>query len=78
MCQKEQENQLLNFAHNVIVLRRQKGLSKTAMARLLHTSVRTINRLENGEFPRGLGVEILFHAHEHFSILPHLLLEKRL
>ena len=78
MCQKEQDNQLLNFAHNVTVLRREKGLSKTAMARLLHTSVRTINRLEGGEFPGGLGVEILFYVYEHFSILPHVLLEKRL
>ena len=69
------DSQLLNFAHNITVLRRQHGLSKTALAKQLHTTVRTITRLENQDVPRGMGVEVLFYAAERFGFHAYELLE---
>lgn len=69
------DSQLFNFAHNITVLRQQHGLSKTAMAKLLHTSVRTLTRMENQEVPRGIGTELLYHAAEQFGFRAYELLE---
>lgn len=78
MAYSKSDAQLLNLTHNLTVLRQQHGLTKTAMARLLHTSVRTITRLENNEIPRGLSASILVYAHTHFHVPPHKLLSEYL
>ncbi len=78
MAYSKTDEQLLNLTHNLAVLRQQHGLTKAAMARLLHTSVRTISKLENDEIPRGLAVSILYDVHIHFGIPPHKLLSDRL
>lgn len=78
MAHSNRDSQLLNFAHNVAVLRQRHGLTKTAMAHLLHISVKTLTRLESGDIPRGLSVDVLFHAYVHFGIPPRKLLAERL
>lgn len=70
--------QLHNFASNIRALRQRAGLTKTAMARILHTSVRTVSRLEKGEIPVRLSAEVLFHAGQYFDIPAHKLLAERL
>ena len=69
------DSQLLNFAHNLTVLRQQHGLSKTALAKQLHTTVHTLTCLENQDVPRGMGVEVLFYAAERFGFHAYELLE---
>lgn len=78
MAYNKSDAQLINLTHNLTFLRRQHGLTKTAMARLLHTSVRTITRLENNEIPHRLSASVLFYAHMHFLIPPHKLLSEYL
>ena len=47
------------------------------MARLLHIGVASLNKIENGELPPNLSIEILFQIHKHFHIRPNQLLYER-
>ena len=62
------EEMCANLTHNLNALRRQYGLTKKVMARLLGISLYSLNLLENGKIPSRLGVEILFRAHSCFGI----------
>lgn len=59
----------------LVLLRKQTGLSKKEMAQILEISVSTLNKIEKGELPPRLSVEILFHIQERFKIPPHELLK---
>ena len=56
------------FMGNLIWLRQQHSLSKARMAKLLGISARTVNRIENGEFPSGLSVRVILHASSAFHV----------
>lgn len=64
------DNQALcdNLIHNIITLRKQYGLTKKAMAKLLGISLYSLNRLESGDMSRRLGVEMVFRAQACFGI----------
>lgn len=76
--QDTSNEELLTLAFNMTFLRRKHCLSKVAMAKLLRVSVRTLNRLEQGDVPHTLGVSILFNLYRHFGICPSAILEQRL
>ena len=57
-----------NLIHNLITLRRQYGLTKKGMARLLGISLYSLNTLEAGRIPAQLGIEMLFRAQARFDI----------
>ncbi len=59
-----------NFVHNVIWLRESNGLSKREMASILGIGVKTLDRIENGELPKLLSVNIFFHIWKYFGIHP--------
>ena len=64
-----QNNELCaNLIHNLYVLRRQYGLTKKAMSKLLGISVYSLNLLESGTIPGSAGVEMLFRAQDCFGI----------
>lgn len=57
-----------HFIHNLIVLRRQLGLPKNPMAKLLGISLYSLNLLESGTIPKQLGVKVVFRTHRCFGI----------
>lgn len=63
------------FLNNVLWLRKHNGLSKKEMAKKLNISIKTLNKIENGELPEKLSVEIVFDLYEHFGITPKTLFE---
>ena len=67
-----------NLCHNLTLLRQQHRLSKRSMTAILHVSSRTLNSIEAGRIPRGMGAEPLFHAAAYFGIRASDLLRQRL
>ena len=67
-----------NLIHNIITLRKQYGLTKKAMAKLLGISLYSLNKLENGVIPPQLGVEIVFRMQACFDIPIRELFDKRI
>ena len=67
-----------NLLHNIVWLRREHGLSKTRMARLLGVGVRTLERIEGGELPSRLTVKVFFRMEEAFGCSSEDLLNRRL
>ena len=79
MATQEDLNQAYDiFMENVTWLRKTHGLSKTEMAKLLHISVKSLNRMEQGEMPPGTSAKILFRIQDIFDIHPAELLCRKL
>lgn len=74
MMQREIEN----FAHNVAWLRKHYGISKKKMAELLWIGIWSLNKIEKGEIPTRLSVEILFDIHKCFGACPAAQFSRRL
>ena len=66
------------FTHNIRWLRKKHGLSKRKMAELLGIGLWSLNRLERGQIPPRMTIEILFAVQKHFGISPAAQLESRL
>lgn len=64
------KNNLQTFAHNVAWLREHYGLSKSEMARIMGIGVSSLNKIERGEIPPRLGVDVLFAIQKHFGMSP--------
>ncbi len=58
------------FLKNVTWIRRHYGLSKKRMAELLGIGIASLNKIENGEMPQRLGVEIVFRICDKFGLSP--------
>ncbi len=58
------------FCHNFAWLRRSHGLTQAQMAQLLHISVGYVRRIEHGDVPAKLGVEIVLSLVDLFHIDP--------
>ncbi len=52
---KKQE-ELLNFCHNVKVVRQREALSKKKMAEIMGIGQHSLSLIENGVFPNRLGI----------------------
>ena len=61
------------FCANIRYLRKSRGLTQQQMAQLLHISVGYVRRLERGEVPPRLTVEILQYVYISFGISPAVL-----
>ncbi len=64
------QDELKIFAENVAHLRRRHGLSKKDMAKLLGIGMCSLNKLEKGEFPPRLTVEVNMRIYLYFGIYP--------
>ena len=62
------DKELAIFCHNIRVLRKNHGLSRTTMARRIHVSLKTLDSLESGVFPNRIGIGILANAEQAFGI----------
>lgn len=56
------------FACNISRLRKERGISKTELARELKICWSSMMKLENGEVPPRMGVEVLFRASRFFNV----------
>ena len=68
------QDEYKNVCDNIRHLRMRHGLSRTAMARRLHVSLKTLDALESGNFLERVGVNFLFYVHDAFGISPKELL----
>ncbi len=61
-------DELRFFAYNVARLRREHRVSVTNLAKALKIGRRSVMKLENGEVPPRMGVEVLFRASQFFNV----------
>ncbi len=78
MKTEQEENALETLSHNIQYLRTQYGFSKKEMAGLLGIGICSLNKLEKGELPPRLGVEILFNIQHYFGVAPQKLFTEQL
>ena len=76
MIRKNINNEIKNFINNIAYLRKKNGLSKKEMATILNISIYALNKIERGELPPKLSIEIIFNLQKHFKILPEKQFEK--
>lgn len=62
------DSYLLAFCQNVRYLRKYHGLSRTAMARRIHISLRTLDSIESGVLPSKMDCQVLLHIQQEFHI----------
>ncbi len=70
------EKEIAILLNNVSILRRTNNLSQKEMAKKLNIGVHTLNKIENGELPKRLGVKTLFLIEKHFNIPASMLFEE--
>ena len=56
------------FLNNVIWLRKHYGLSKKEMAKKLEIGIGTLNKIEKGELPPELRIDVLYCIWKEFGI----------
>jgi len=56
--------------YNITWLRKHHGLSKKRMAKMLGIGLWSLNKIEKGELPPKLGIDIVFAVQKHFGIHP--------
>ena len=72
------QEQYRTVCANVRYLRKIHGLSRTAMAKKMHITLKTLDALESGVFPERIHVGFLQHLQESFGIGPYKMLTVRL
>lgn len=58
------------LAKQLKLLRKEQGLTQKQLAKLLNVSLYSIKKLEKGEIPKKLSVNILMDIHYNFGITP--------
>lgn len=66
------------FTHNIRWLRRRYGLSRRKMAQVLEIGRWSLDKLERGEIPPRMTVDILFAVQKNFGVSPSDQLSQRL
>lgn len=69
-------NELDNLIHNINLLRIHNKLSKKKMADIMGVSLKTINKIEKGEFPQRLGANNIYNICVYFKMRASELFEK--
>lgn len=64
------KEEIKNFMNNIVWLREKHGLSNDEMAKILGISSDSLNKIENGELPPLISVDVIFNIQKHFGILP--------
>ena len=70
MSNAQTEQEMRWFMENVRALRKRHGLSKEKMARLLHIGVGSLSKIESGQMPPRMTVEVVFNIQDHFRLSP--------
>ena len=61
---------ITNFCRNIARLRREHGYSITRMAKLLHSTPKTLRAIERGELPKRVSVILMVRIHKVFGLSP--------
>lgn len=64
----------LFFCKNVSYLRQFNSLSRTAMARIMGLTVKTLDRIKEGDIPQRTNIKALYNLHRYFGLSPQDLL----
>lgn len=64
------EREINNMIKNIIQIRKDYGLSKKQMAEIMGIGARSFNKVENGEIPPKMKVDVLFNIQDCFGITP--------
>ena len=70
MWGKNINDEISNFTNNIAYLRKKNGLSKKEMAKALNISLYALNKIERGDIPKRISVDIIFNLQKHFKISP--------
>ena len=62
------KSKIQTFLHNLCWLRKHFGYSKKEMAEILGISVWSLNKIERGEMPPMLRIDVIYAAQKHFGI----------
>ena len=65
------------FMENMVELRREYGLTKVRMAKVLGIGIGSWNKIERGELPERLSVTVVLNASKYFNVKPGVLMKKR-
>lgn len=78
MEKKKTDAEIKNFVCNIIWLKNNYRLSKRKMAKMLGIGIKSLDKLEKGEFPLRIGVEVVFNIYKNFGVAPKDLFGQRL
>ncbi len=67
-----------NFAYNIKFLREKHNISKTKMSDILGISFNSLNKIESGQMPKRMSVDVVFRAEQYFGVKCHLLFKNKL
>jgi transcriptional regulator with XRE-family HTH domain len=67
---EESDKEIKTFLKNIIWLRKNHGISKKEMSKILHISIVTINKIESGILPLKLSANIIWRIKLHFGVSP--------
>lgn len=76
MNKKEKTDYWELFSRQMIRLRKEQGFSKKKMAKTLEIGIGTLTKIEKGERPPRLSVEIVYNIQDAFGIIPHELFDE--
>ncbi len=66
----ENRREVIIFLENIKRLREEKGYSKREMAKRLKIGLYSINKIESGELPPRLSIDVLDNIEKEFKIYP--------
>jgi len=78
MNDMQKSNDMENFLYNIAWLRKNKGISKKDMAKILKISISTLNKIEEGICPPKLSANVILRIYLKFCIRPDEQFSKRL
>ncbi len=70
MKSNDTENEIKIFLKNIAVLRHLNSLTKNEMAKILKIGIVEVEKIERGELPPSITIEVIFEIHKHFGINP--------
>lgn len=76
MLKEQIETETKQLLVNIAYLRKCHNLSKKAMARILGIGIGSYNKIEQGELPERLNVDVIFNITDYFKIPPAFLFRK--
>ena len=68
---RKTQKEIYVLTQNIRILRKKHSLTKQEMARILKIGTGSLRKLENGELPQKLSVEVLFEIQRYFGISPY-------
>ena len=72
------DNDVEIFLYNIAWIRKNRGISKRKMSKILKINVRTLDKNENGILPPKLNANIILEIYCNFGVSPSMQFSKKL